>query len=220
MVSTVARILVVEDEVMINELIVDNLTLVGHKCVSAYDGEEALAIIGNTLLDLIILDVMLPKASGFDIIKEIKNVPVIFLTAKGGLNDRLRGLSLGADDYILKPFEMSELLARVKVVLRRTKRDEMLLHIDNIMVDFESRRVFKDGKEVELTPKEFEILDTLITNRNITLTREQIISLVWSFDYDGDTNRIIDVYIRQLKKKLDLQNRIKSIYGVGYRFEL
>ena len=220
MVSTVARILVVEDEVMINELIVDNLTLVGHKCVSAYDGEEALAIIGNTLLDLIILDVMLPKASGFDIIKEIKNVPVIFLTAKGGLNDRLRGLSLGADDYILKPFEMSELLARVKVVLRRTKRDEMLLHIDNIMVDFESRRVFKEGKEVELTPKEFDILDTLITNRNITLTREQIISLVWSFDYDGDTNRIIDVYVRQLKKKLDLQNRIKSIYGVGYRFEL
>lgn len=215
-----ARILVVEDEVMINELIVNNLSLVGHKCISAYDGEEALSIIGNTLLDLIILDVMLPKISGFDIMKEITNIPVIFLTAKSELNDRLKGLSLGADDYILKPFEMPELLARVKVVLRRTKRDEMFFPVDDLLIDFESKKVYRNNEEIELTPKEFGILDTLITNRNITLTREQIISLVWSFDYDGDTNRIIDVYIRQLKKKLDLNNRIKSIYGVGYRFEL
>lgn len=215
-----ARILVVEDEVMINELIVDNLTLVGHRCISAFDGEEALDIINNTLLDLIILDVMLPKKSGFDIIKEINNIPVIFLTAKSELHDRLKGLSLGADDYILKPFEMPELLARVKVILRRTKRDEMFFPIDDKLIDFDQRKVFLDGVEVDLTPKEFDILDALITNRNITLTREQLISLVWSFDYDGDTNRIIDVYIRQLKKKLGLQNRIRSIYGVGYRLEL
>lgn len=215
-----ARILVVEDEVMINELIVDNLTLVGHRCISAFDGEEALDIINNTLLDLIILDVMLPKKSGFDIIKEINNIPVIFLTAKSELHDRLKGLSLGADDYILKPFEMPELLARVKVILRRTKRDEMFFPIDDKLIDFDQRKVFLDGVEVDLTPKEFDILDALVTNRNITLTREQLISLVWSFDYDGDTNRIIDVYIRQLKKKLGLQNRIRSIYGVGYRLEL
>lgn len=215
-----ARILVVEDEGMINELIVDNLTLVGHRCISAFDGEEALDIINNTLLDLIILDVMLPKKSGFDIIKEINNIPVIFLTAKSELHDRLKGLSLGADDYILKPFEMPELLARVKVILRRTKRDEMFFPIDDKLIDFDQRKVFLDGVEVDLTPKEFDILDALITNRNITLTREQLISLVWSFDYDGDTNRIIDVYIRQLKKKLGLQNRIRSIYGVGYRLEL
>lgn len=215
-----ARILVVEDEGMINELIVDNLTLVGHRCISAFDGEEALDIINNTLLDLIILDVMLPKKSGFDIIKEINNIPVIFLTAKSELHDRLKGLSLGADDYILKPFEMPELLARVKVILRRTKRDEMFFPIDDKLIDFDQRKVFLDGVEVDLTPKEFDILDALVTNRNITLTREQLISLVWSFDYDGDTNRIIDVYIRQLKKKLGLQNRIRSIYGVGYRLEL
>ncbi len=215
-----ARILVVEDEVMINELIVENLTLVGHRCISAFDGEEALDIIGNTLLDLIILDVMLPKKSGFDIIKNIHNIPVIFLTAKSELHDRLKGLSLGADDYIIKPFEMPELLARVKVILRRTKRDEMFFPIDDKLIDFDQRKVFKGGTEVELTPKEFDILDALVTNRNITLTREQLISLVWSFDYEGDTNRIIDVYIRQLKKKLELQNRIRSIYGVGYRLEL
>lgn len=215
-----ARILVVEDEVMINELIVDNLKLVGHKCISAFDGEKALEIINSNLLDLIILDVMLPKRSGFDIIKEISNVPVIFLTAKSDLSDRLKGLSLGADDYILKPFEMPELLARVKVILRRTKRDEMFFPIDDKLIDFEQRKVFKDGVEVDLTPKEFDILDALVTNRNIILTREQLISLVWSFDYEGDTNRIIDVYIRQLKKKLELQNRIRSIYGVGYRLEL
>ncbi|MBQ6906595.1 MAG: response regulator transcription factor [Clostridia bacterium] len=215
-----ARILVVEDEVMINELIVENLKLVGHKCISAFDGEKALEIINSNLLDLIILDVMLPKRSGFDIIKEISNVPVIFLTAKSDLSDRLKGLSLGADDYILKPFEMPELLARVKVILRRTKRDEMFFPIDDKLIDFEQRKVFKDGVEVDLTPKEFDILDALVTNRNIILTREQLISLVWSFDYEGDTNRIIDVYIRQLKKKLELQNRIRSIYGVGYRLEL
>ncbi|MBP3387685.1 MAG: response regulator transcription factor [Clostridia bacterium] len=215
-----ARILVVEDEVMINELIVENLKLVGHKCISAFDGEKALEIINSNLLDLIILDVMLPKRSGFDIIKEISNVPVIFLTAKSDLSDRLKGLSLGADDYILKPFEMPELLARVKVILRRTKRDEMFFPIDDKLIDFEQRKVFKNGVEVDLTPKEFDILDALVTNRNIILTREQLISLVWSFDYEGDTNRIIDVYIRQLKKKLELQNRIRSIYGVGYRLEL
>lgn len=215
-----ARILVVEDEVMINELIVENLKLVGHKCISAFDGEKALEIINSNLLDLIILDVMLPKRSGFDIIKEISNVPVIFLTAKSDLSDRLKGLSLGADDYILKPFEMPELLARVKVILRRTKRDEMFFPIDDKLIDFEQRKVFRDGVEVDLTPKEFDILDALVTNRNIILTREQLISLVWSFDYEGDTNRIIDVYIRQLKKKLELQNRIRSIYGVGYRLEL
>jgi len=215
-----ARILVVEDVVMINELIVENLKLVGHKCISAFDGEKALEIINSNLLDLIILDVMLPKRSGFDIIKEISNVPVIFLTAKSDLSDRLKGLSLGADDYITKPFEMPELLARVKVILRRTKRDEMFFPIDDKLIDFEQRKVFKDGVEVDLTPKEFDILDALVTNRNIILTREQLISLVWSFDYEGDTNRIIDVYIRQLKKKLELQNRIRSIYGVGYRLEL
>lgn len=215
-----ARILIVEDEILINELLCKNLTLVGHKCACAFDGAEALECIKTEAFDLLILDVMLPEVSGFDIIKQAGNVPVIFVTAKNDLKDRMKGFTLGADDYIVKPFEMPELLARVQAVLRRTKRDESFMRIDDLLIDFESRKTFLDGKEIELTPKEFALLDTLITNRNIVLSRERLLELVWSYYYEGDTTRTVDVHIQQLRQKLNLKSHIKSVYGVGYRFEL
>ncbi len=214
-----ARILIVEDEYPINNLISKNLTLTGHECLSAYDGLNAIELIRGVSLDLVILDVMLPGLSGFDLIKLVGNVPVIFLTAKSGLEDRLKGLSLGADDYIVKPFSMQELLARVSVVLRRTKRDETIISFDGLTVDMGSRKVFRGDQKINLTPKEYALLEVLITNRNLALSREKLISMVWTYDYEGDT-RTVDVHIQQLRQKLGLKERIKTIYKVGYRFEL
>lgn len=215
-----ARVLIVEDEVLINKHITDELTYIGHKCSSAFDGEEALDLINSNTFDLIILDVMLPKISGFELMKYIKKIPVIFVTAKSDLNDRLNGLDLGADDYIVKPFEMPELLARVRVVLRRTNRSEQFFPIDDLMIDFESQKVFKDDEEIKLTAKEFAVLDMFITNKNCVLTREQILDSVWAYNYEGETTQVIDVYVQHLRKKLGLKNRLKAVYGVGYRFEL
>lgn len=217
--STLARILIVEDEYPINNLISKNLTLTGHECLSAYDGLNAIDLIRSVSLDLVILDVMLPGLSGFDLIKLIGNVPVIFLTAKSGLEDRLKGLSLGADDYIVKPFSMQELLARVSIVLRRTKRDETTISFDGLTVDMGSRKVYRGEEKINLTPKEYALLEVLITNRNLALSREKLISMVWTYDYEGDT-RTVDVHIQQLRQKLGLKERIKTIYKVGYRFEL
>ena len=214
-----AAILIVEDEISINTLISKNLTLVGHKCTGAYDGTTALQMIQNNNYDLIILDVMLPGFSGFEIITYVKDTPVIFVTAKSGLQDKLKGLELGADDYIVKPFEMQELLARVAVVLRRVHKNSTSISFDNIIVEFDSRKVFCDSEEVKLTPKEFDLLETLILNRNIALTRERLLDLVWDMDFEGDT-RTVDIHIQQLRKKLGLKNRIKSMYKIGYRFEL
>lgn len=215
-----ARVLIVEDEVLINKHITDELTYIGHKCSSAFDGEEALDLINSNTFDLIILDVMLPKISGFELMKYIKKIPVIFVTAKSDLNDRLNGLDLGADDYIVKPFEMPELLARVRVVLRRTNRSEQFFPIDDLMIDFESQKVFKGDEEIKLTAKEFAVLDMFITNKNCVLTREQILDSVWAYNYEGETTQVIDVYVQHLRKKLGLKNRLKAVYGVGYRFEL
>ena len=214
-----AKILVVDDEMPINRLVCKNLTLVGHKCISAYDGVQGLAMIKSEQPDLVILDVMLPGISGFDIMKLQNSVPVIFVTAKTGLEDRLKGLSLGADDYIVKPFEMAELIARVQAVLRRTMRDDNTFSFDDIVVDFKSRYVYKCGENVFLTPKEFALLELLIANRNLALSREKILQKVWEYDYSGDT-RTVDVHVQQIRHKLGLKDRIKTVFKVGYRFEI
>ncbi|MBO5981069.1 MAG: response regulator transcription factor [Clostridia bacterium] len=214
-----ARILIVEDEILINQLIHEGLTAAGHSCCSAFDGEQALKMLKAKVFDLIILDVMLPKISGFEVMKHTENIPVIFVTAKTSLTDRLTGLDLGADDYIVKPFEMPELLARVRVVLRRTAKSEKFV-LDDITVDFESKKVYKNGKEIKLTAKEFGVLDMFITNKNCLLTREQILDAVWSYNFDGESNHVIDVYVQQLRKKLELKDKIKTVFGVGYRFEV
>lgn len=214
-----ARILIVEDERPIRNLIQRNLELVGHTCVGLGDGADALFIMQNERFDLMIFDIMLPGCTGFELIEKADGTPVIFVTAKEGINDRLKGLSLGADDYIVKPFEIQELLLRVRAVLRRTKRDDESISFDDVTIDFSAKKVFRAGENVILTPKEYSLLETLILNRNIALSREKLISLVWGFDYEGDT-RTVDVHIRQLRAKLGLNDRLKTLYKTGYRFEL
>ena len=212
-----ANILIVEDEIPINELLRRNLTLVGHQCTQAYSGEEALFCLEQKTFDLAILDIMLPKMSGFDLLKQI-SLPVIFLTARSSLNDKLQGLNLGADDYIIKPFETLELLARVSAVLRRTQKLDNNFSLDGMTADFASRKVYMNGSEVELTPREFELLEAFIINRNIALSREKLLELAWGYEYFGNT-RTVDVHVQKLRSKLGLENRIKTVYKIGYRLE-
>lgn len=213
-----AKILIVEDEKPINELIFRNLSLVGHVCTQVYDGDTAEDELAGGGYDLALLDVMLPGQSGFEVIKSAGDTAVIFLTAKDGIPDRIQGLNLGADDYIVKPFDMIELLARINAVLRRTYRNNAVFALDEVRVDFDRRQVYYKGGEVDLTPKEFELLEELVVNRNIALSREKLLENVWGYDYMGDT-RTIDVHIQKLRKKLGWENRIVTVYKLGYRLE-
>lgn len=213
-----AVILIVEDETAINELIQRNLKLVGHTCIPAYDGAEALSILGSQSFDLIILDIMLPKEDGFSVFQKIEGIPTIFLTAKSGMLDKVKGLSMGADDYITKPFEMLELLARVEAVLRRTMKQQKSFKIEHVNIELESHQVFFDNEAVEMTPKEYSLLETLVLNRNIALSRERLLELVWGYEFEGDT-RTVDVHIQKLRKKLKLTDNIKTVYKLGYRLE-
>ncbi|NLK52527.1 MAG: response regulator transcription factor [Syntrophomonadaceae bacterium] len=214
-----ANILIVEDERPINELIKRNMNLVGHKCVSAFDGKEALASVERHSFDLVLLDVMLPELDGFDVLERIAGIPTILLTAKNSLPDRVKGLNMGADDYLTKPFEILELLARVDAVLRRTRKENESFEMDNVKIQFDSRQILVDGKIVECTPQEYQLLEVLVRNRNIALSREKLLELAWGYDYEGDT-RTVDVHIQKLRKKLGLENRIKTVYKLGYRLEM
>ena len=214
-----AKILIVEDEKAINDLIKFNLELVGHECYQLYDGEAGLEEALKSKYDLLILDVMLPSYSGFEIIEYTDKIPVIFVTAKSSVQDKIKGLRLGADDYITKPFDILELVERVKAVLRRTKADADAFEFDGIRVEFDNRRVFKDGEEIMLKPREFDLLEVLINNRNLALSREKLLNLVWEFDYEGDT-RTVDVHIQRLRQKLGIADRIQTVYKTGYRFEI
>lgn len=213
-----ATILVVEDEKPINDLITMNLKLVGHSFFKAFSGTEVPPILERENIDL--LDVMLPGLDGFELMRRIRslNIPVIFITAKDSLADRITGFELGADDYIIKPFEILEMLARINVVLRRNAREQSALIIDDVEIRPLERQVFKLGRAVELTAKEFELLEVLIQNRNIALSREKLLELAWGYDYEGET-RTVDVHIRQLRKKLGWEERIKTIFKLGYRLE-
>lgn len=215
-----AQILIVEDEAAINELIKRNLQLVGHECTSVFDGKSAISHIMSHSYDLIILDVMLPELDGFEVFKQMKpGTPVIFLTARDSLSDRIKGFSMGADDYLTKPFEMLELLARVEAVLRRTHKNKSSFEYGEVKIDFDSRQVFYKNQTVECTPKEYELLEVLVLNRNIALSRERLLELVWGFDFEGDS-RTIDVHIQKLRKKLGWEDVIKTVYKVGYRLEV
>ncbi len=213
-----AKILIVEDEKPINELIYRNLSLVGHECTQVYDGDAAEEELKTQKYDLALLDVMLPGQSGFEVIESAQETAVIFLTAKDGVPDRIKGLNLGADDYIVKPFDMIELLARINAVLRRTSKHNMTFALDETKVDFGSRKVYYKEEPVDLTPKEYDLLEELIVNRNIALSREKLLENVWGYDYMGDT-RTIDVHIQKLRKKLGWENRIVTVYKLGYRLE-
>jgi len=216
----VAKILVVEDERAINDLITMNLKLVGHEYVKAFNGAEVMPLLDQEKVDLILLDVMLPGLSGFELMGRIRSlkIPVIFITAKDALADRIMGFELGADDYVVKPFEILELLARINVVLRRNVKEQQGLVLDGVEIRLAERKVYRDDGAVELTAREFELLEVLIQNRNIALSREKLLELAWGYEYEGET-RTVDVHIRQLRKKLGWEERIKTVFKLGYRLE-
>lgn len=213
-----ANILIVEDDRHISELVKRNLSLVGHTCTCCYDGLSGLEVLQEQSFDLILLDVMLPGVSGFDFITQVSGTPIIFVTAKGELDDRLKGLTLGAEDYIVKPFEMLELIARINIVLRRSQRDE-IMQVGAVQVDLKKRLVLSKGQEIILTPQEFSLLEVLIINKNIALSRDKLLELAWGYDYVGDT-KTVDVHIQKLRKKLGLENEIRTITKLGYRLEV
>lgn len=214
------RILIVEDELPISDVIRWNLTKAGYECVCAYDGLQAADILEEQNFDLILLDVMLPHIDGYELMEYIKpmGIPVIFLTAKSALDDRMRGLTSGAEDYMVKPFEIVELLARVNIVLRRYHKAERYLTIRDITVDVDNQIVTKAGKEVVLTPKEMELFLLLLRNRNITLFRERIYEEIWGTEYSVES-RTLDLHIQRLRKKLALADLLKTVFKVGYRLE-
>lgn len=214
------RILIVDDERPIAHLIEMNLTHAGYLCRCAYDGEEALSLVDSEPFDLILLDIMLPLIDGYDLLEYIRplGVPVIFLTAKSDVRDKVRGLKLGADDYLTKPFEIIELLARVETVLRRYNKTDRLIQIADLQIDTLSRQVRQDGQEIPLTKKEYELLLLLAQNKNIALFRETIYERIWGGGDMGDS-RTVDLHIQRLRKKLHWESRIVAVYKVGYRLE-
>lgn len=215
------KILIVEDEEPISDLIRMNLVKAGYSCVCAFDGNEAADIISQERFDLILLDIMLPEMDGYELLAYIKTmeIPVIFITAMGELNQRVQGLRAGADDYITKPFEIVEMLARVETVLRRYHKTEDVLQVENVTIDIPSRVVLQDGKQILLTMKEFELLLLFVRNKNIALYRETIYENVWESNYLGDS-RTVDLHVQRLRKKLGWEGKIKSVYKVGYRLEV
>ena len=212
------KILVVEDERAISDLIKINLIDSGYDVCCVYDGLAAADILETNTFDLILLDIMLPNIDGYELLSYIRplKIPVIFITAKASLDDRVKGLMLGAEDYIIKPFEIVELLARINVVLRRYNKTETTLTYHDISIDTDNKIVTKGGKIIDLTPKEFEILVLFVRNINITLFREKIYETVWESDYYGDT-RTLDLHIQRLRKKVGLENNLKTVYKAGYR---
>ena len=219
------RILVIEDEKNLNDIIVKRLKVEHYGVDACYDGAEGLDYILATEYDAIILDVMLPKINGFEILKKIREkkikTPVLLLTAKDSVEDRVRGLDLGADDYLLKPFAFDELLARIRVLLRKASNTETannIFSIANLTVDVTSRTVKRDDKSLKLSTREFTILEYMIRNKGKILSRDTIEQHVWNYDYEGGTN-VIDVYIRYLRKKIDdgyEPKLIHTIRGIGY----
>jgi DNA-binding response OmpR family regulator len=215
-----AQILIVEDDKSINALVKKSLELVGHNCVSVFDGESVFDEIEKSAFDLILLDIMLPKLDGFQVIKQLsEGIPVIFLTARGAVQDRITGLKLGADEYIVKPFDMMELHARVESVLRRTHKSDKLFELGDVKVDLSGKQVFYQGNLVGFAPQEFLLIEALIKNRNIALSRDKLLEIAWGYDYGGDT-RTVDVHIHNIRKKLSWEDAIKTVYKVGYRLEV
>ena len=215
------RILIAEDEEPIANLIRINLTRAGYQCTWAPDGQTAADLMEREKFDLALLDIMLPGINGYELMDYAKacELPVIFLTALGSTEHKVKGLRMGADDYLPKPFEIVELLARVEAVLRRTNQAEEteLLEYGGIVVDKTAHSVIIDGKPVDLSFKEFELLTYFMENKGIALSREKILNHVWNYDYFGDA-RTIDTHVKKLRSKLgDKGDLIKTIWGVGYK---
>lgn len=215
------RILVVEDEKPISNYIRISLKQAGYQSDCVYDGMEAVEKLEQERYDLILLDVMLPQIDGFELMDYIAplDIPVIFLTAKNSVQDRVKGLRMGAEDYIVKPFEVIELLARIEVVLRRYKKSEEELQVQDIHIDVRSMRVAKNGEEISLTPKEYELLLLFARNPNTALYRETIYERVWGGELEYGS-KTVDLHVQRLRKKLGLEKEMQAINKVGYRLEV
>ena len=215
------RILIVDDEKPICDLIDFNLSAAGYQCRTVQDGIEALKVLDENRFDLILLDVMLPGVDGYDIMEYVRpmGIPVIFITAKYEVRDRVKGLRLGADDYLVKPFEVVELAARVEAVLRRYHKTERILTAGDVVVDLDGRKVTKNGIPVVLTNKEFGLLVLFIRNKNVALFRETLYEQVWQGEYTADS-RTLDLHVQRLRKKLGWERLLAAVYKVGYRLEV
>lgn len=226
------KVLIVDDEKPICDLIDMNLSEAGYHCTSVQDGLTALNLIESEKFDLILLDIMLPGVNGYDIMEYIRplEIPVIFITAKHEVKDRVKGLKLGADDYLVKPFDVVELVARVEAVLRRYNKTERQLSAGDVVVDIEARMVTKGGRPVELTNKEFGLLVLFIKNKNVALFRETLYEKVWEGEYYGDS-RTVDLHVQRLRRKMGWEPnlmgmddgnepRLVAVYKVGYRLEV
>ena len=220
------KVLVVEDELTLLELLSQHLRAEGYTVLASSNGEEALELARSQAPDVCVLDVMLPGLDGLSlcrIIRKESDVPIILLTARGAEIDRVIGLESGADDYVVKPFSLPELMARVRAALRRApNRHSASLVAGNLSLDLVSRRVFVDGREIRLSHKEFELLATLMRNKGAVLSREFLITQVWGYDFEGDT-RTVDVHVRWLREKIEKDpsnpTHLQTVRGVGYRID-
>ena len=214
------NILIVEDEQAIANLIYVNLSDEGYRCTCAFDGKQGADLIEKESYDLILLDIMLPEIDGYELLEYIKplGTPIIFITAKGAVNDRIKGLKLGADDYLVKPFQIGELSARVEAVLRRYGKSEKQLVFADVSINTESRQAVKDGRIVDFTVKEFDLLVELVRNKNVALYRDKLYEKVWGEPFTGET-RTLDSHVQRLRKKLGWEDRIKTVFRIGYRLE-
>ena len=215
------RILVVDDEKPICDLIDINLSAAGYDCKTVQDGLAAIELIEREDFDLILLDVMLPGVDGYDIMEYIRplKVPVIFITAKNNVRDKIKGLKLGAEDYLVKPFDVLELMARVEVVLRRYHKTEQFLKAGDVMVDLEARKVSRGGKPVVLTNKEYGLLVLFIRNKNVALFKETLYEKVWKDEYIADS-RTLELHVQRLRRKMGWEKNLVAVYKVGYRLEI
>ena len=214
------KILVAEDELAINKLICMNLSITGYETVSMQNGQEVLDYLeAGGLADLAIVDVMMPKVDGFALLSPLKqkSIPVIYLTARGDLASKLKGLTGGAEDYMVKPFEMLELLVRIDMVLKRTGKSEEIISLGCITLNMKKRTVQKSGENISLTPMEYDLLCVLAKNRNIALNREKLLREIWGVDFEGET-RTVDVHVAALRRKTGLH--IVSVPKIGYRLEV
>ena len=214
------NILIAEDEKAISNLIYVNLNDEGYRCICAFDGKQAADLIEKESFDLILLDIMLPEIDGYELLEYIKpmGTPVIFITAKGAVEDKIKGLKLGADDYLSKPFQIGELTARVEAVLRRYGKSEKLLSFGDVIINTDHRQVTKNNQQIDLTVKEFDLLVELVRNKNTALYRDRLYEKVWQEEFLGET-RTLDSHIQRLRKKLGWEDRIKTVFRIGYRLE-
>ena len=215
------KILIVDDEKPICDLIDLNLSSAGYHCTAVQDGLEAIDLIEKEVYDLVLLDIMLPGADGYDVMEYIRplGIPVIFITAKYEVKNRVKGLKLGADDYIVKPFDVVELVARVEAVLRRYNKTEQRLTAGDVTVEVGAHRVMKGTRPIELTNKEFGLLVLFMRNKNVALFRETLYEKVWEGEYFADS-RTLDLHVQRLRKKLGWEHSLVAVYKVGYRLEI